>query len=62
MKTSTERILTTHVGSVPRRESICSLLRARLGGQTIDETELTARAAEAVGEVVRRRAEVSSEF
>src|ERR671910_1426454 len=58
MKTSTERILTTHVGSIPRPESIRALLRARLGGQPIDEAELAALAAEAVTEVVRRQAEV----
>ena len=33
MKTSTDRILTTHVGSIPRPESIRALLRARLSGQ-----------------------------
>jgi 5-methyltetrahydropteroyltriglutamate--homocysteine methyltransferase len=58
MQTSTERILTTHVGSIPRPESIRALLRARLGGQTIDEAALAARAAEAVTEMVRRQAEV----
>jgi 5-methyltetrahydropteroyltriglutamate--homocysteine methyltransferase len=58
MKTSTERILTTHVGSIPRPESIRALLRARLGGQPIDEAELAARAAVAVTEVVLRQAEV----
>jgi 5-methyltetrahydropteroyltriglutamate--homocysteine methyltransferase len=58
MKTSTHRILTTHVGSLPRPESITALLRARLGGQTIDLTQLEARVAEAVREVVRRQAGV----
>ena len=58
MKTSTDRILTTHVGSIPRPENVRALLRARLGGQAIDEAELAARAAEAVAEVVRRQAEV----
>jgi 5-methyltetrahydropteroyltriglutamate--homocysteine methyltransferase len=58
MKTSTERILTTHVGSIPRPEGVRSLLRARLAGQPIDEDELATRAAEAVKEVVRRQAEV----
>src|SRR5229473_2890156 len=58
MKTSTNRILTTHVGSLPRPESIKTLLRARLSGQTIDEAELSARVAEAVAEVVRQQAEV----
>jgi 5-methyltetrahydropteroyltriglutamate--homocysteine methyltransferase len=58
MKTSTERILTTHVGSIPRPESVRVLLRARLSGQPIDEGELAARAAEAVTDVVRRQAQV----
>ena len=58
MKTSTDRILTTHVGSIPRPESVRTLLRARLGGQRIDEAELVARATEAVAEVVRRQGEV----
>jgi 5-methyltetrahydropteroyltriglutamate--homocysteine methyltransferase len=58
MKTSTERILTTHVGSIPRPESVRSLLRARLAGQRIDEAELAARATEAVADVVRRQGEV----
>ena len=43
MKTSTTRILTTHVGSLPRPESVKALLRARLSGQPLDEAELSAR-------------------
>src|SRR6185503_13345530 len=58
MKTSTDRVLTSHVGSIPRPENVRALLRTRLGGQAIDEAELAARAAEAVTEVVRRQAEV----
>jgi 5-methyltetrahydropteroyltriglutamate--homocysteine methyltransferase len=58
MKTSTERILTTHVGSLPRPESIKALLRARLGGQSLDESQLAARVGEAVSAVVRQQAEV----
>ncbi len=58
MKTSTERILTTHVGSLPRPESIKTLLRARLGGQSIDAAQLAACVAEAVRAVVCQQAEV----
>jgi 5-methyltetrahydropteroyltriglutamate--homocysteine methyltransferase len=58
MKTSTHRILTTHVGSIPRPESIKALLRARLEGQTLDKAQLAARIAEAMTDVVRRQAEV----
>lgn len=57
MKTSTDRILTTHVGSIPRPESITSILRARLNGETVNEAELDARVAEAVAKVVRRQAQ-----
>lgn len=58
MKTSTDRVLTTHVGSIPRPESITTLLRARLDGRPVDEGELAARVGEAVAEVVRKQAEI----
>jgi 5-methyltetrahydropteroyltriglutamate--homocysteine methyltransferase len=58
MKTSTDRMLTTHVGSIPRPESIKALLRARLSGQTVDESQLAVHVNEAVAEVVRQQAEV----
>jgi 5-methyltetrahydropteroyltriglutamate--homocysteine methyltransferase len=58
MKTSTDRILTTHVGSLPRPEGIKALLRARLSGQPVDEAQLSSRVGEAVTGVVRQQAEV----
>lgn len=57
MKTSTDRILTTHVGSIPRPESVRELLRGRLAGQGLDEEELARRVAQAVRDVVKRQAE-----
>ena len=42
----------------PRPESIRALVRARLGGQPIEEAELAARVGEAVTEVVHRQAAV----
>jgi 5-methyltetrahydropteroyltriglutamate--homocysteine methyltransferase len=57
MRTSTDRILTTHVGSIPRPESIRSLLRARVAGEYIDEAELSRRVVQAVDDVVRQQAE-----
>ncbi|MFP6635426.1 MAG: cobalamin-independent methionine synthase II family protein [Dehalococcoidia bacterium] len=57
MKTSVDRILTTHVGSIPRPESIKELLRARLEGRDVDEGQLADRVQEAVGDVVRRQNE-----
>src|SRR2546422_1263049 len=56
MKTSTDRILTTHVGSIPRPESIRELLRARLNGQSVEAEELAARVRRAVADVVREQA------
>ena len=56
MKTSTDRILTTHVGSIPRPDSIRSLLRARLDGQPVDAGQLAARVREAVADVVGQQA------
>src|SRR5574341_433032 len=58
MKTSTNRILTTHVGSIPRPEGIRALLRARVSGQNIDAVQLAAHVTEAMTDVVRQQAEV----
>src|SRR5206468_518083 len=58
MKTSADRILTTHVGSMPRPESVKALLRARLAGQPVNDAELSARVQEAVAEAVRGQARV----
>src|SRR5262245_11707173 len=58
MKTSTDRILTTHVGSLPRPESIRALLRARLKGEHVDHTVMAARVEEAVKAVVKQQADV----
>ena len=57
MKTSSDRILTTHVGSIPRPEAVKEMLRARLGGEHVDEKELADRVQEAVADVVRRQSE-----
>lgn len=58
MKTSIDRILTTHVGSIPRPQSITTLLQARVNGQHIDEAQLSAHVAEAVADVIRQQAAV----
>jgi len=57
LKTSRDRILTTHVGSIPRPEGVKEMLRARLGGEHVDEKELADRVQEAVADVVRRQNE-----
>ena len=55
MQRSTERIYTTHVGSLPRPAPLLDLMRARAGGQPVDAGELAAAERAAVAEVVGRQ-------
>jgi len=52
MKTSKERILTTHVGSLPRPEDLLEMLRQEDRGEAVDEQALHARTTSAVKQVV----------
>jgi len=52
MKTSKERILTTHVGSLPRPEDLLEMLRREDRGEAVDEQALHARTTSAVKQVV----------
>jgi len=58
MKLSTERILTTHVGSLARPPDLFDMLAARSGGQPYDAAAFDARVRQAVADVVRRQAEL----
>ena len=55
MKHSTDRILTTHVGSLPRPEDMLEALTAKMRGQLIDEQALDARLPRAVADIVRQQ-------
>jgi 5-methyltetrahydropteroyltriglutamate--homocysteine methyltransferase len=57
MKQSTERILTTHVGSLARPDSLTPLLRLREEGQPYDRNQLAKVVRESVAEVVRKQVE-----
>jgi 5-methyltetrahydropteroyltriglutamate--homocysteine methyltransferase len=57
MKKSTDRILTTHVGSLIRPDDLQGFLRARQGGKPYDEDAFQACLTKSVGDVVRRQAE-----
>jgi 5-methyltetrahydropteroyltriglutamate--homocysteine methyltransferase len=57
MKRSTDRILTTHVGSLPRPDDLLPLLLAKDSGQPYDEEALNARVSRAIADVVRRQAD-----
>jgi 5-methyltetrahydropteroyltriglutamate--homocysteine methyltransferase len=57
MKRSTERILTTHTGSLPRPPELLELIRAREAGQPIDAAAFEARVRSAVRETVQKQVE-----
>ena len=55
MQRSTERIYTTHVGSLPRPAALLDLMKAGADGQAVDPAELAATERAAVAEVVNRQ-------
>ena len=55
MKTSTDRILTTHVGSLPRPPALLAFLEAREMSREFDEAAFEECLAASVGEVVRKQ-------
>jgi 5-methyltetrahydropteroyltriglutamate--homocysteine methyltransferase len=57
MKRSTERILTTHAGSLPRPLDLQAMIRAQQYGQPYDQNVLSERVQEAVAEVVGQQTE-----
>jgi 5-methyltetrahydropteroyltriglutamate--homocysteine methyltransferase len=56
MKRSTERILTTHTGSLPRPDDLIRAMFAREEGVPVDGAALAARIRSAVAEVVQKQA------
>jgi 5-methyltetrahydropteroyltriglutamate--homocysteine methyltransferase len=58
VQTSTDRILTTHTGSIARPDDLIALMRARENGLPYDTDAFEARATAAVEECVRRQVEV----
>jgi 5-methyltetrahydropteroyltriglutamate--homocysteine methyltransferase len=57
MKRSTDRILTTHVGSLVRPPGLVELMRAKENGQPYDQQELATRVRSSVQEVVHKQVE-----
>ena len=55
MQLSQDRILTTHVGSLPRPPDLLAFLEARERGEEFDQAAFEARLAEAVREVVAKQ-------
>ncbi len=57
MKRNADRILVTHVGSLPRPHDLLHLMKARLTGGPVDEAACRKRVAGAVAEIVKKQAE-----
>ncbi len=57
MKRSTDRILTTHTGSLPRPAELAAALVAKETGEAYDASVLSAQVRDAVADVVRRQVE-----
>jgi 5-methyltetrahydropteroyltriglutamate--homocysteine methyltransferase len=55
MLTSTDRILLTHVGSLPRNETLSNLLIAQEAGETIDTAALAREVDAATADIVRKQ-------
>ena len=57
MKTSTDRILTTHVGSLPRNQEVVDFLFSQDRGEPYDQARFDDAMARGVNEVVQKQAE-----
>ena len=55
MKRNANRILVTHVGSLPRPHDLLDMMKVRLTGGPIDEAKYQARVTSAVAEIVRTK-------
>src|SRR5258708_36725893 len=55
MKRSTDRILTTHMGSLPRPDVLADLLVAQAEGKEVDAARIPALTDEAMDHIVRRQ-------
>jgi 5-methyltetrahydropteroyltriglutamate--homocysteine methyltransferase len=58
MKSSIDRIITTHAGSLPRPPELLKLIRAKLAGEPYDEQELSAEIRRCVDELTKRQADI----
>src|SRR5262245_3489112 len=58
MKRSIDRVLTTHVGSLPRPSDLLAMIRAKASGRPYDRDAYTSRVRSAVEVIVRKQAEV----
>ncbi|HEX6512559.1 MAG TPA: cobalamin-independent methionine synthase II family protein [Chloroflexota bacterium] len=57
MKRSSERILTTHTGSLARSRELLEMMRAKAQGERVDQAAFDAAARTAVADVVKKQAD-----
>lgn len=57
LQQNTDRIQTTHIGSLPRPHALLDLMKAKFSGQKVDEALLERTIATSVAECVRKQAE-----
>ena len=62
MKRSTDRILATHAGALPRPDDLKDMVFAKARGETYDPQLLARRLRESVAEVVRHQVECGMDF
>ena len=62
MRTSSNRILTTHVGSLPRPDDLIEANRKREAGDAIDEADFQENLRAAVADVVQHQRASASTF
>jgi 5-methyltetrahydropteroyltriglutamate--homocysteine methyltransferase len=58
MRASTDHILTSHAGSLPRPDPLIAANRARVAGEAIADADLAGTLGAAVAEVVRRQQQI----
>src|ERR1700744_2326946 len=57
LQQNTDRIQTTHIGSLPRPHALLDVMKAKYAGQPYNQTTYAAMLAEAVKDTVRKQAE-----
>jgi len=62
LQQNTDRIQTTHIGSLPRPHNILAILKAKFSGQPYDENALEAALTSAVADVVKKQVECGIDF
>ena len=58
MKRSTDRILTTHVGSLARPPELLEILRKQMNDEAYEQATFEKLATQSVADVVKRQAEI----